>query len=65
MLQKFISSKQKALKKNYVLCFGNFPKHLTINNMKKIQDQKDFFVDFNPIDANNILDIHRCLIKRT
>ena len=33
--------------------------------MKRIQDQKDFFVDFNPIDANNILDIHRCLIKRT
>ena len=33
--------------------------------MKKIQDQKDFFVDFNPIDTNNILDIHRCLIKRT
>ena len=24
-----------------------------------------FSVNFNPIDTNNILDIHKCLMKRT
>ena len=24
-----------------------------------------FSVDFNPIDTNNILDIHKCLMRRT
>ena len=26
---------------------------------------KFFSVDFNPIDTNNILDIRKCLMKRT
>ena len=41
----------------------------TINNMKKKTGLKrvvNFFsVDFNPIDTNNILDIHKYLMERT
>ena len=54
--------------KDYALCLGNFPKYFTINNIKKtrlIGVAKPFLVDFNPIDANNILDIHKCLMKKT
>ena len=48
-------------------CLGNISKDFTINNMKK-QDEKElifFSVDFNPIDTNDILDIHKYLMKRT
>ena len=43
----------------------------TINNMKKkkkkgVKGNVNYFsVDFNPIDTNDILDIHRYLMKRT
>ena len=49
-------------------CLGNFSKYFTINNIKKtrlIRVAKSFLVDFNPIDANNILDIHNWLMKKT
>ena len=39
-----------------------------INNMNKTGLKgvvKCFSVDFNPIDSNNILDIHNYLLKRT
>ena len=52
--------------KNYALSLGNISKELTINNMKKtgLKGNVNFFsVDFNPIDINFILDIHRYLMK--
>ena len=54
--------------KDYALCLGNVSKGFTINNMKKTGLKglvKWFSVDFNPIDNNNILDIHKYLMKKT
>ena len=54
--------------KDYALCLGNILKDFTINNMKKtgLKGVVTFFsVDFNPIDTNNILDIHKYLKKIT
>ena len=54
--------------KDYALCLGNVSKDFTINNMKKTGLKgivKSFPVDFNPIDNNDILDIHKYLMKRT
>ena len=50
-----------------MLRFGNVSKDFIINNMKKTGLKgvvKFFSVDFNPID-NDILDIHKYLMKRT
>ena len=52
--------------KDYALRFGNISKDFTINNMKTTglkECVNVFYVDFNPIDTNNILDIHRYLLK--
>ena len=64
MLQKCINSKQETLKKNYTLYLGNISKEFKINNTKtnRIKGKFNFFV-FNPIDTNNVLDIHRYLMK--
>ena len=54
--------------KDYTLCLGNTSKDFTINNMKKKRIKKKytfFSVDFNPIDINDILDIHKYLMKGT
>ena len=54
--------------KDYALCLGNISKHFTINDLKKPEWKgvvKFFSVDFNPIDTNNILDIHNYLMKGT
>ena len=54
---------------DYALCSGNISKDFTINNLKKktgLKGVANFFsVDFKPIDTNNILDIHKYLMKRT
>ena len=54
--------------KDYALCLGNISKHFTINNLKKktgLKGVNKFFpVDFNPIDTNGILDIHKYLIEK-
>ena len=47
--------------KDYALCFGNILKDFAISNMKKTGLKgvvKFFSIDFNPIDTDNILDIH-------
>ena len=51
--------------KDHTLWLGNILKDFTINNMKnRVKRKCNFFsVDFNPIDTNNILDIHRYLMK--
>ena len=54
--------------KNYALCLGNISKCFTSNNMKKagLTGVVTFFsVDFNPVSNNDILDIHKYLMKRT
>ena len=54
--------------KGYALCLGNISKDFTIHNMKKTGLKGivnfSFSVDFNPIDTNNILDIHKYLMKK-
>ena len=54
--------------KDYALCLGNIPTDFTINMKKKTRLKgvvKFFSVDFNPIDTNNILDIHKYSMKGT
>ena len=54
--------------KDYALCLGIISQDFTINDMTKTGLKgvvKFFSVDFNPIDTNDILDIHRYLMKRT
>ena len=53
--------------KDYALYLCNILKDSTSNNMKQktglIGIVNFFSVDFNPIDTNDILDIHRCFMK--
>ena len=67
MLQKYINSKQKNSEiKDYALCLGNVSKDFTINNIKKTglkEVAKFYSIDFNPIDNDDILDIHKYLMK--
>ena len=59
-------SKESEIK-YYTLCLGNISKGFTINNMNKarLKRNKRFLsIDFNPIDANDTLDIHKYLIKK-
>ena len=68
MLQKNINSKQKTEIKDYILCLDNISKGFTIDNRKKIGlkgSVKFFSVDFNSIDTNEILHIHKYLLKKT
>ena len=54
--------------KDYALCLDNISKDFTIDNMKKAgwKGILNFFsVDSNPIDTNDILDIHKYLMKGT
>ena len=54
--------------KNYPLCLGNVSKDFTIHNMKKAElkgSVKFFSIDYRPINTNEILEIHRYLIKET
>ena len=47
---------------------GNISKNVSNNNMKKAVLKgvvSCFSVDFNPIDTNNIIDIHKYLMERT
>ena len=48
------------------MSLGNISKKFTINNITKTRIKrhcKFFSVDFNRVDTNNILDIHRALVK--
>ena len=67
MLEKYINSKQKNSEiKDYALCLGNVSKDFTINNIKKTglkEVAKFYSIDFNPIDNDDILDIHKYLMK--
>ena len=69
LLQKHISSKQKESEiKYYALCLGNIQKILRLIIRKKTGLKgivKFFWVDFNPIDINDVLDTHIYLMKKT
>ena len=52
--------------KDYTLRSGNISKGFTVNDMKKSGLKggvKFFSVDFNPIDTNAILDVHKYLMN--
>ena len=51
--------------KPYPLCLGNISNSFTIDSMKKTGLKQIFSVDYNAINTENILDIHRYLIKDT
>ena len=49
------------------LCLGNISQDLSTENMKKtglIGSVYDFSVDYDPITVNNVLDIHKYLMKK-
>ena len=53
--------------KDYALRLGNVSKDVTTDDLKKAVLKgvvKFFSVDFNPIDNNDILDIHKYLTKK-
>ena len=63
MPQKCINSKQRFRNKIiYSLCLGNISKDFTSDNLgKKVLNGYvfDFSVDYNIINTNNSLDIHK------
>ena len=65
---KIYQFKAKDLEiKKYPLCLGNILKYFTAINMKKRGLSgyvSKFSVDFNIIDTNNIINIHKYLIKK-
>ena len=49
------------------LCVGNFSKDFFVNNMKKTRLNTyvyDFSVDYDAIAVDDILDIHKVLLKK-
>ena len=69
ILQKYINLKQKNSEiKDYTLCLDNVSNDFTTNNMeeKAIGVVVKFLsIDFNPIDTNDISEIHKYLMERT
>ena len=64
-----IQSKIKA----YPLCLENISKDFTTNKMKKKKREKNriewiylrFFVDYNNVGLNNIINFHKYLMKKS
>ena len=63
-----IQSKIKA----YPLCLENISKDFTTNNMKKKREKNSiewiylrFFVDYNNVGLNNIINFHKYLMKKS
>ena len=53
--------------KDYTLCLGNISKDFMIDNMKtnRITRKCNVFpIDFNPIDTNDILEMHKYLMEK-
>ena len=66
----YINSKQKNTgRKDYGICLGSIAKDFIINDIKKKTELKGVVnpisVDFNTINTNDILNIHKYLMKRT
>ena len=61
MIEKYVNSKQNP-------SLGNISEAFTIDKVEKRGLKgvvKCFSVDFNPIDINNVLDVHKYLMNRT
>ena len=63
MLQRYINSKQKILKKKkHPLCSGNILGDFSANNMNECV--YDFSVDCKAFDISDITNIHKYLMKK-
>ena len=63
VLQKLLNFKQRILK----LVLGNISKDFSVGNMKKIGLNGyvyDFSIDYDAIAVNDILEIHKYLMKK-
>ena len=61
-----IKAKDSELGSN-ILCFGNISKDFSVSNMKKTGlygTVYDFSVDYGAISVDNILNIHKYLMKK-
>ena len=50
------------------LCLGNVSKYGSVDNMKKTELNRylyDFSIDYDAIVVDDILDIHKCLMKKS
>ena len=50
------------------ICLGNFSRDFSVDNMKKTGSNRyvyDFNVDYDFISNDKILDIHKCLMKKS
>ena len=55
----------KKLTKPYLLCLGNISKSFTTMKKTELNGYPfDFSVDYNIIDTSNIINIHKCLMKK-
>ena len=64
---EIIEFKAKVLIVPNLLCLGNVLKDLSTDNMKKngfYECVYDFSIDYDAIAVNNILDIHKYLMKK-
>ena len=68
MLGEFISLKQKTLKLWHIyFCLGNISKDFSVDNMKKTGLNGyvyDFSVDYDAIAVDDVLEIHKYLMKK-
>ena len=67
MVQKFIHLKEKTLRLQKLHCLGNISKVWSVDNMKKTGLNgyvDDFSVDYDAIAADDMLDIHKYLMKK-
>ena len=70
MVKKFTNSKQEIPKLWQQLCLGNISKDWSANNMKKKKKKGFngyvyyFSVDYDATDIDDILDIHKSLMKK-
>ena len=66
--QKFINSKQKTIEIAATpLCLRDISKHWSVDNMKKTRFTGyvyDFSVNYDAIAVDDILDIHKYLMKK-
>ena len=66
--QKFINSKQKTIEiVATLLCLRDISKHWSVDNMKKTRFTGyvyDFSVNYDAIAVDDILDIHKYLMKK-
>ena len=49
------------------MCLGNISKDFVVDNMQENGLNEylyDFLVDYENIDADDILDVHKCLMKK-